>query len=477
MRKPFALMSALMLSACVATPPTDPQVKPVEPADLGLAGAPAPQADADWWKVFRDPQVDRLAQQVMTANPTLTAALARMRAAQAALAASHTQDLPQLSLDGNDQRTLFSKNYIIPPPYAGTWHWYGTLGADLSWNLDFWGKQADLIARARYTADAMALDVAAARLALSGSFAQTYLDLLLNYQYGDIADEAVAERSEILKITQGRFDAGLENGSALAQAKVLLAQAKADQLRYAAARAADVHALAALAGEGANAYDAIMRPAPDLAVRLPLPDKLPADLLSRRPDVLAAKARVLAAIQGRDAARASFFPDINLTAMAGFQSLGLANLITGNSFTTGVGPAIHLPIFDAGRLKAQYASATADLDGAVADYNGAVVNAIQQTADAMTQVKSLDGQIAQQREAVVNAQKAFQIAEDRYRGGLDTQLPMLSTQAMLLQARSGLAALMCASTRQRITLLLTVGGSFTPSPDTTQIADKDMHHD
>ena len=475
MKKTATLMSALLLSACVATPPPTPQVAQVKQETMGLTGAAAPRIPEEWWKVFGDPQVDRLAAQVIANNPTLAGGLARMRAAQAQLAVNQAQDLPQVNLEGSEQRMLFSKNYIIPPPYGGSYSWYGSLTANFSWNLDFWGKQADLIAQARATADGAALDAQAARLAVGGAFAQTYVNLLLNYQNGDIADQAVAERAEILKISQGRFDAGLENGSAVAQAKALLAQARADQLRFAAAREADVHAIAALAGLGADAYASISRPQLDLNVVLPLPQTLPADLLSRRPDILAARARVEAAVQGRAAAKADFYPDINLAALAGFQSLGLANLLTGGSFTMGIGPAIHMPIFDAGKLKAQYAGATAGLDIAVADYNGAVLNAIKQTADAMTQVKSLAAQTVQQREAVANAQKAFRIAEDRYRSGLDTQLPMLNAEATLLQARSALAAAVAASTQQRITLLLTVGGGFEVEAN-TKIA-KDVSHD
>jgi NodT family efflux transporter outer membrane factor (OMF) lipoprotein len=475
MRKPVALAAALLLSACVAAPPTTPQVGEVKTETLGLTGAPAPRVPADWWKAFGDPQVDRLAGQVMAGNPTLAAALARLRAAQAELAVNQADDLPRVTLDGSEQRMLFSKNYIIPPPYAGNYSWYGSLAANFNWNLDFWGKQADLIAKARATAEGTALDAAAARLALSGAFAQTYVNLLLNYQNGDIADQAVAERAGILKITQGRFDAGLENGSAVAQARALLAQARADRMRFAAAREMDIHAIAALMGQGADAYAGIARPTPHLDVALPLPERLPADLLARRPDILAARARVEAAVQGRAAAKADFYPDINLAAIVGFQSLGLSSLLTGNSFTMGLGPAIHLPIFDAGKLKAQYAGATAQLDLAVADYNGAVVNAIKQAADAMTQVKSLAAQRAQQEQAVADAQKAFRIAQDRYRSGLATQLPMLTAEATLLQARSALAAVVAGGAQQRITLLLTVGGGF--DADASFKLAKDVSHD
>ena len=466
LRKSGALLTSLLLTACVDAPPTTPQVTQVEQSSLGLTGEAAPHAPRDWWRAFNDPQVDRLAASVIGNNPTLAGAMARMRAAQAELAINRADDRPQVSLNGSEQRTLFSKNYIIPPPFGGSYSWYGSLTADLNWNLDFWGKQAALIEKARDTATAAALDAEAARLALSAAFAQAYINLLLNYQYGDIADATVAERSEILKITQGRFNAGLENGSAVEQAKSLLSIAKADQLRFAAAREMDIHAIAALAGQGADAYQTILRPRPNLDVALPLPQKLPADLLARRPDILAAKARVEAAIKGREAAHADFYPDINLAALVGFQSLGFSNLLTGGSFTMGIGPAIHLPIFDAGKLRAQYARSTADLDLAVTDYNGAVLGAIKQTADAMTQVKSLAAQRVQQQDAVNSADRAFRIAEDRYRSGLDTQLPMLTAESTLLQARQALAGVVATGAQQRITLLLTVGGSFEPQVQT-----------
>jgi len=469
-RKSGALLCALLLTACVDSPPTTPQVSEVDQSKLGLNGEAAPHAPREWWRAFNDPQVDRLAASVIANNPTLTAAMARMRAAQAELAVNRAEDRPQVTLNGSEQRVLFSKDYIIPPPYGGSYRWYGSITADLSWNLDFWGKQAALIEKARDTADAAALDTEAAHLALSGAFAQAYINLLLNYQYGDIADATVAERTEILKITQGRFGAGLENGSAVEQAKSLLSIAKADQLRYAAAREMDVHAIAALAGQGADAYQTITRPKPNLDVALPLPQKLPADLLARRPDILAAKARVSAAAKGREAAHADFYPDINLAALVGFQAIGLSNLVTGDAFTMGVGPAVHLPIFDAGKIRAQYARSTADLDLAVADYNGAVLSAIKQTADAMTQVKSLEAQRAQQQDAVTSAERAFRIAEDRYRSGLATQLPMLTAESTLLEARQALAGVVAQGAQQRITLMLTVGGGFEPpAPQTAEL--------
>jgi NodT family efflux transporter outer membrane factor (OMF) lipoprotein len=246
------------------------------------------------------------------------------------------------------------------------------------------------------------------------------------------------------------------------QAKALVALARVDRQSFAAQREMDLHAIAALTGQGAAAYAGFVRPTPDLDAALPLPETLPADLVSRRPDILAARARVEAAAKGREAAHADFYPDINLAAFAGFQAIGLSNLVTGNAFTMGIGPAIHLPIFDAGKIRAQYAGATAALDVAVSDYNGAVLNAVKQAADAITEVKSLAGQRADQQAAVDSATRAFELAEERYKDGLSTQIPMLTAEATLLQARQQIAGLVAQAATERVTLLLSVGGGFNP---------------
>src|SRR3984957_10576114 len=260
MRKILALLPSLLLTACVATPPTTPQVTQISSDTLGLSGPAAPQFPDQWWTAFRDPQVDRLAGLLVKDNPTLAAAIARIRAAQSQYAVAETGDLPQVSLDGSEQRYLFSNDYIYPPPYGGTYRWFGQVAANFTWNLDFWGKQKALIAQAGSSADAAILDAEAARLALSGAFAQTYIDLYLAWVDGDIADQTLAERQEILNLTQNRFNAGLENDSAVEQAKALVALARVDQQRYAAQREMDVHAIAVLAGQGAAGYGDIVRP-------------------------------------------------------------------------------------------------------------------------------------------------------------------------------------------------------------------------
>jgi NodT family efflux transporter outer membrane factor (OMF) lipoprotein len=464
MGKNFGLTCAamLLLSGCISAPPTTPQVAETAIPSLGLSATPTPLFDQDWWKAFNDPQADRLVAQALDKNPSLQSALARIRAAQAELSTARALDYPQVSLDAQEQRELLSNRYGLLPPYGGSWRWVGDAQAHLSWSLDFWGKQAALIDKARSTAEATSLDAAAARLALAGMFAQTYIALSLAWQNLDIAKLTVTERQTILDLTQSRVTSGLENEASLEQARALLALAKIEVRRSESARDLAVHAIAALVGEGAAAYPAITRPAATLETALPLPDALPADLLSRRPDVLAARARISAAMRGRDAAHADFYPNINLVAAIGFQAIGLSSLLSADALTMGVGPAVHLPIFDAGRLRAQYARATADLDTAVADYNGAVVTAVRQTADALNQVASLSDQRVEQQKALDSAGRALKLAEERYRLGLSGQIPMLTAESTLLTARQQMAALVAEATAQRVTLLLSLGGGFDP---------------
>jgi NodT family efflux transporter outer membrane factor (OMF) lipoprotein len=424
-----------------------------------LSAAPTPAIADAWWKAFGDPQLDALVDQALKGSPTLQVALARMREAQAQLSVSRAATYPQLTLDGQEERTHFSSNYIIPPPYAGTMQWYGQVQANLSWSLDLFGKQAAQVDAARSSAEAAALDAEAARLALAGTVTQAYISLDRAYLLADVADETVKQREGVLRLTAGRVNSGLDSKVSDEQAKALLAIAKEDQIRANAARDLAVHQIAALIGRGADAYN-ISRPNLNRSA-LALPAVLPADLLARRADIAAAEARIDAATSGRQAAHQAFYPDINLIGAAGFAAIGLSTLFTGSSGQYGIGPAIHLPIFDAGELRAKYAGATAQLDEAVAGYNQSVVGAVKQTADAITQLQALEGQAAQQGEALRASNASFDLATRRYRSGLSPQLNVLSAEDVLIQAKRQDAAISADLLSSRVSLLMALGGGYT----------------
>lgn len=199
-----------------------------------------------------------------------------------------------------------------------------------------------------------------------------------------------------------------------------------------------------------------------LDAALPLPDTLPADLLARRPDILAAQARITAAMAGREVARSDFYPNINLVGLAGVQAIGLGKLFTGDAATYGAGAAVHLPIFDGGRLRAAYAGANARADGAVADYNGAVLDAVREAADALTRVQSLARALEAQREASAGITALQRLEEARFGAGLGSRLQLIEAGLRALAAGQAVTDLEADQVTARVRLLVALGGGFDP---------------
>ncbi|TXH03779.1 MAG: efflux transporter outer membrane subunit [Nevskiaceae bacterium] len=461
-RLALSLPLVLALAGCVLAPRLAPPAQPVDDKTLGLHGdATAPATDG-WWQVYGDPQLDRLITDSLRDNPRLAEALSRVRGAQAQVQAASAGNQPGFSLDGQEIYQRFPERDIVPPPFGGGHYWRGQLGLNLNWDLDFFGRQAAIIEQSRAGTRAAALDAEAARLALAGAIAQAYVDLDRAWAYADIASRTQAQREAILALTQQRLRAGLDTRSELRAAESALPQARLAKLQAEASVDLAVHRLAALSGRGAEAYAGIARPRLNLAAALPLPQTLPINLLARRPDVLAARARVDAATQGQAAAKAAFYPDINLTAFAGFAAIGLDNLFNSADRSYGIGPAIHLPLFDAQRLKAAYRGAAAEADAAVAAYNETVLEAVRQTADQLTLIQATQRQLDESRQSLAASEDAWRLAELRYRKGLSGYLNVLNAETAVLAARRTQVDLLAAQAVARVSLLLALGGSFDP---------------
>lgn len=458
---PGFLLTGIVLTACVSAPTTIPVESRLEPEDLGLASTALPAIDDKWWWGFGDPQLDALIDEALHGSPTLAAALARMRQAQAELSANRAVTYPQVRIEGQEQRQRFSENYIIPPPFGGSTKWIGTVQAKLDWSLDFWGKQAAMVAMARSSAEAVQLDVDAARLALAGAITQTYIDLSRAWTICDLAEAAVKQRASILDLTTTRVRNGLESTAAQKKAGALLALARGDRIRASSTIELIQHQIAALTGRGADVYLTISRPQLDPDA-IPLPQVLPADLLARRADIQASRARIDAAMSGRDVARKGFYPDIDIAAFAGWSAIELDSMFKAPSRTWAAGAAIHLPIFDAGELRANYAGATAFLDAAVADYNGAVISAVKQTADALTELHALQQMASQELVALDASQESFRLAQILYHNGIWPQLNVLDAETTLLEAELRSAMLSADIESRRVALLVAFGGGFEP---------------
>jgi NodT family efflux transporter outer membrane factor (OMF) lipoprotein len=230
--------------------------------------------------------------------------------------------------------------------------------------------------------------------------------------------------------------------------------------------------LAALMGEGPDRGLSIARPALGVGDEVRLPDNLPADLVSRRPDIVAARWRVDAITHEVKEAKAEFYPDINLSAAIGLDSFGFGRFLTAASRTANVGPAIHLPIFDAGELRAQLKGRYADFDDAVATYNQTLVTALNGVATQLAQIRSSDVQLGDAQTAQQNAREADDLAITQYKGGLTNQLTVLNADMNALQADQAVANLLMDRRDQQIALASALGGGYVDtSSEATRTAD------
>ncbi len=454
------LLLGVLLSGCVLPPKESAHPAALADTRLGLSGAAAQPTPDDWWKSFDDPQLDRLIHAGLADSPTLAQAQSRVADALARSQIAQSKLLPSANFDASALYQRAPQNYIIPPPLAGHTFWMGQAGASLGWDLDFFGRQADAVHSAEALSHSAQLDVENARLLLGTAIAQAYVELYRENALADIAERSAAQRENIVAITRRRVAAGVDTQLELRQAEGQLPQAHVARDQAQAAADLAVHQLAALTGRGADAYASITRPVLNLDAALPLPTALPINLLARRPDVLSARLHVAAADAQRLSDRAAFYPDINLKALAGIGAFGFNNLLQWSARGAGAGPLISLPLFDGGRLRAQYKSSEAQLDQAIDGYNDTVLRAVQQTADQLTLIDALARERTEQQQTVAANEAAYKLAEERYRAGLASYLAVLNAETQVLTARQTMVDIVANQAVARVTLLSAIGGSF-----------------
>ncbi|MFS0772699.1 efflux transporter outer membrane subunit [Sphingomonas sp. 1P08PE] len=460
---PRSLLIPLLLAGCAA-PATHQAVSPVMPVALGLA-ATAPAVPADWWRGFGDPQLDRLIADAVAGNPTLDGALARVTQAQAVLAARGAETGPQATLEAQAQVARLSGRYTIPPPFGGSTRFVGTGVANLGWNLDLFGRQRAAIRGARASAAAATLDVAAARLALTGSVVATYLDLVRAEAQARLATATIQARTGSLQLVEVRIRNRLASQLDRQAAATLLAQARQALVRSQASATLARNALAALAGRGVDYPATIGATAVRLDGGVPLPASVPADLLARRADIAAAQARIAAAAEGKQVARLAYYPNVNLAAMAGLQAIGIGNLFSLDAGTAGAGPALSLPLFDNGGRRAELEGAAAALDLATADYNDRVIGAVREAADGIARVAAIAADRTSQAQVVRGYRETGRLNAIRVSSGLDSRLDLVDNDIRTLDAEQADADLAVDAAQARVRLALALGGGVDARQD------------
>lgn len=414
----------------------------------------------NWWHAYGDAQLDALMTEALAGSPSLQIAQARLRQAQAVVTSASAARLPNTAVDAETTRQRYSANSIYPPPFAGNWYTDGRMALDFSYDLDFWGHNREVLESARANVRAAEADHAAARLALTVAVARAYFNLSLQFVLLDIANASLVQQNTILDLTQQRASRGLENIARVKQSAGSVALTRAG-VQYEEAAIRTVRAqLGALVGAGPDRGADLQRPALQAPQKIELPTALPADLLGRRPDIVAQRWRVEAATRGISAAEAAFYPNVNLAAFAGFQAIGLGSLFNGASAIGGAGPAVSLPIFNRRQLRGALQAQQAQYEYAVAQYNQTVIDAVNEVANVVT---SWDGLIEESDEARIaeeDAQAAYSISRDRYRAGLDNYLTVLSSENQVFFTQALRAQLLARELNLTADLVRALGGGY-----------------
>lgn len=477
-----AIGSAL-LAACASTGGLSPEASPRAASEIAAQQSLATTAIAqsawprsDWWTAFDDAQLDALIDEALAQSPTLRVAQARTRKALALAATSRAALEPQLNADATISRQRSPEQGLTPPPLNGKWGTLYQLQATLDWEVDFWGKNRAAYEAALGQARAAEIDADAARLALAVAVAQAYVQLHRAYLQLDVAQATLKEREQIYALTRDRQAAGIDSRLEVKQSEAALpaSREQIDQLQETIGLTRN--ALAALLGAGPDRGLAIARPAAHALRPVALPSNIPAELIGRRPDIAAQRWRIEAEQKAIASAKAAFYPDVNLVALIGLQSIGPAGLFTAASRMVGFGPAASLPIFDGGRLRGNLAATDADYDIAVEQYNQLLADAVRDIVDQLTSLKSVQAQRQEQQQALSDAQEAYDLALLRYREGFGNYLQVLSVESPLLAQQDLEADLTARDLEISIGLVRALGGGFTDSaapPALAKTAEKD----
>ncbi len=411
-----------------------------------------------WWHAYGDSQLDDLMQAALAGSPTLKVAQARLSLAQAFAEGRRAETQPTLSTDVSLSRQRFSALQFIPPPWAGNYDWYNSATVSLAYDLDLWGRQESLWKGTVDEALATAAETQQVKLALETAVVRHYLRLSLEFTLLDIARCHEADVAERVAIARRALATGIGTEMEVNQAELPLPLARAQVLDTETRIAQERNQLAALSGNGPGAGDHILRPKLALAPLIGLPDQLPANLVGRRPDVVAQRWRVESAREFIDSAKAAFYPNINLLGFVGFQALGFGQFLSNGAAVSGIGPALSLPLFDGGRRRSNLTASSAAYDMAVENYNATLLGALQDVSDQLLMLQSQVKQLDEANQALQFAQKYSMQAQARYEHGLTDYSHVLDARDSLLRQQAAVATMEAARMDAHAALMRALGG-------------------
>ncbi|KJH69027.1 hypothetical protein VL04_14375 [Chromobacterium violaceum] len=452
------LLISAVLSGCANFGPDAAPDQMVGADQLKLAVAGQQNVRADWWRQLNDPELDRLVEATLKDAPSLKLAAARLRQARAAVGIVESKDGPQLDAMANAVQIHADPLKALPHNDKDYINAY-TAALVGSWEFDFWGKNHAAVSAALGQQQAVAYEGQQTRLLLTQAVVAQYTQLQRSLAQSRLLSQRLAIAQSRQKLTQARVNAGLLPGDNQRGNEVSIERLQQQQSALDNDIARSRHALAALTGQGPQQQDSLNPGKLDAAPQ-PALDKLDANLLGRRPDIAAQRARVESMTASVKEARAEFYPNVKLTVFAGQSSLKMDQLWKSESSLWGFMPAISLPIFHSGQLQSNLSKQQAGYDMAVQQYNQTVLDALRDAADAVSGWQNSQRQLQQSERALQSSRKANDSMAARLRAGLVNKLSLLDSQDALLSQQSANIDAQAANRLAWASLNTALGGGF-----------------
>jgi NodT family efflux transporter outer membrane factor (OMF) lipoprotein len=460
----FAILCLAVLDGCSVGPKYTKPTAQIPPAykEIGNWKPAAPRDQAlkgNWWEIFEDLQLNALEEQLTVSNQTLRAALDNFIQARAGLRVARSALFPQVTAGASITRNRQSRNRALRGPTSPIYYSdFFVSGGDVSYEADVWGSVRKTVESSRAQAQASAANLETIRLSLHAELAMDYFILRGLDAQKALFDSTVTAFEKALDLTQSRFHGGLASMEDVELATTQLEQTRAQDIGITEARAQFEHAIAVLIGQPASTFSL---PAAPLAATPPVfPPGLPSELLERRPDIASAERRLEVANAQIGIARAAYFPLISLGLVGGFESAAFTSWLAGPSTLASVGGSAFQTVFDAGRRRAISDQAKAAYDGAVASYQQTILRAFQEVEDSLSNIRVLEEEAKTQDAAVAAAERSVEQTTNRYKGGLDNYLTVITAQSVALANQRTAVDLLTRRMTSSVLLVKALGGGW-----------------
>jgi NodT family efflux transporter outer membrane factor (OMF) lipoprotein len=427
--------------------------KQAQPNEQNLGG--------NWWEIFQDPQLNALEAQVNVSNQNLKAAAAQYTQARALLRYNRAAYFPTITGGATATRNRISNHRPASVVANGITYNDFQIPLELSYEIDVWGRVRRTVESYREQAQASAADLATVNLSMHAQLALDYFQARTLDAEEQLLNSTVTQYEQALALIQSRFSGGIASDLEVQQAETQLETTRAQAIDVAVARAQYEHAVAVLIGK--PPADFSLAALPLTASPPPIPAGLPSELLERRPDIAAAERRMASANAQIGVAKAAYYPTISLGATGGFESGVITTLISGPSILWSAGGSAVMPLFDAGRRRANEDQAIAAYDQAVANYRETVLTGFQQVEDNIAALRILEHEAQVQDKAVVAAQKYLELAITRYKGGVTSYLEVTTAQSAALSDELTAVNILGRRMVDAVTLVQALGGGWNSS--------------